>query len=253
MMQAALTRKKTPGPTATPPPAVPPARLPVSYRVNTVKVVVVAAIWAMPLLVPSGPGNTSPADMFLGVAILTTALWFASRGHLMRFPYVVPVGLSILAGALATAVAYSGAYVSVGGGLISLIQDAFLLAWCIGIANVGRDPALLRGITRAWAISVTCWAAVMIIRVFAHIGILSGENARNGVRAALTLGDPNLAANYFICGLLVLRAAKYPRRRPFRWICCALIVTSITLTGSNAGAPALIITTLLGASFGTPR
>jgi O-antigen ligase len=253
MTQAAMTREKAPGPTTTQPPTVPPARPPVSHRVDMVKVVVVAAIWAMPLLVPSGPGNTAPADIFLGVAILTTALWFASRGHVMRFPYVVPVGLSILAGALASTVAYSGAYVSVGGGLISLIQDAFLLAWCIGIANVGRDPALLRSITRAWATSVTCWAAVMIIGVFAHIGILSGENARNGVRAALTLGDPNLAANYFICGLLVLRAAKYPRRRAIRWICCALIVTAIALTGSNGGALVLIITTVLGAIIGIAR
>src|SRR5260370_38425335 len=103
MMQAALTRKKTPGPTATPPPAVPPARLPVSYRANTVKVVVVAAIWAMPLLVPSGPGNTAPADMFLGLAILTPALGSASRGPVMRLPHVGPYGLSILARRLSPA------------------------------------------------------------------------------------------------------------------------------------------------------
>ena len=36
------------------------------------------------------------------------------------------------------------------------------------------------------------------------------RDPRNGVRAAFTLGDPNLAANYFICSLLVLRAARYP-------------------------------------------
>ena len=100
---------------------------------------------------------------------------------------------------------------SVGGGLVTLIQDAFLLAWAITIANVGRDPALLRTITRAWVISVTCWAALMIIGVFGHIAVLSGETTRNGVRAAFTLADPNLAANYFICSLLVLRAARYPR------------------------------------------
>jgi O-antigen ligase len=143
--------------------------------------------------------------------------------------------------------------VSVGGGLVTLIQDAFLLAWGITIANLSRDPALLRTIVRAWAISVTCFAALMIIGVFAHIPLLSGEIARNGVRAAFTLGDPNLAANYFICSLLVLRAARYPGRRALRWLCCALIVTAIILTGSNGGVLVLVITTVLGGLFTLAR
>ena len=257
MTQATLTPQTTPGqPTTQEPPASAspaPARRPISRRANVVKVALVAAIWAMPLLIPSGPGNTAPADLFLGVFILASALWFASRAHVMRFPYMFPVGLSILAGALASTVAYRNAYVSVGGGLISLIQDAFVLAWCIGIANVGRDPAMLRTASRAWAISATTWAALMILGVMAHIGVLSGENARNGVRAAFTLGDPNLAANYFICSLLVLRAARFPRRRVIRWICCALLVAAIALTGSNGGALVLIATTALGAIFGMAR
>ena len=154
---------------------------------------------------------------------------------------------------MASTVAYSGAYVSVGGGLVTLIQDAFLLAWAITIANIGRDPALLRTMIRAWVISVTLWATLMIIGVFGHIPLLSGEIARNGVRAAFTLGDPNLAANYFICSLLVLRAARYPGRRALRWLCCALIVTAIILTGSNGGVLVLVITTVLGALFTLAR
>ena len=194
--------------TAQQPPAPPPerpqvsrranaARPQVSRRANMVKVIMGLAIWAMPMLRPAGPGNTAPADLFLGLAILITALWFASRRHVMRFPYMFPVGLSILAGALASTVAYSHAYVSVGGGLVSLLQDAFLLAWCIGIANVGRDPALLRSMARAWAISATCWAALMIIGFFGHISVLSGQDLRTGIRAAFTLGDANLLARQF--------------------------------------------------------
>jgi O-antigen/teichoic acid export membrane protein/O-antigen ligase len=265
MTQAVLTQEETPGRAAAeqppgPPPARPqerdratPARPQVSRRANAVKVVMGLAIWAMPMLRPAGPGNTAPADLFLGLAILVTALWFASRSHVMRFPYMFPVGLSILAGALASTVAYSHAYVSVGGGLVSLIQDAFLLAWCIGIANVGRDPALLRSMGRAWAISATCWAALMVIGVFGHIGFLSGQDLRNGVRAAFTLGDPNLAATYFISSLLALRAMQFPRRRAIRWLCCAVIVTAIVLTGSNGGALVLIVTTVLGAIFRMAR
>lgn len=222
-------------------------------RRDVVKVVMGTAAAAIPLLVPAGLGNTAPADVFLAAAIFVGALWFSSRRQDMRFPYIVPIGLSILAGALASTIAYSDAYVSVGGGLVTLIQDAFLLAWAITIANVGRDPALLRSFTRAWAISVTCWAALMIIGVFGHISVLSGETVRDGARAMFTLGDPNLAANYFICSLLVLRAAQYPRRRPLRWLCCAVIVTAIALTGSNGGALVLVITTVLGGLFTLAR
>jgi O-antigen ligase len=93
----------------------------------------------------------------------------------------------------------------------------------------------------------------MIIGVAGHVSLLSGETARNGVRAAFTLGDPNLAANYFICALLVLRAMRYPRRRVLRWVCCALIVTAVVLTGSNGGALVLVVSTVAGAIFGIAR
>ncbi len=242
-----------PGPAPLPPLAAPSATPPASRRRNVVKVVLGIAIAAMPFLVPAFTGNTAPADAFLAAAIFVGALWFSSRRQAMRFPYMLPIGLSILAGALASTVAYSDAYVSVGGGLVSLIQDAFLLAWTITIANIGRDPAMLRTITRAWVISVTCWAALMIIGVFAHITLLSGEQLRNGVRAAFTLGDPNLAANYFICSLMVLRATRCPGRRLLRWFCCALIVTAIILTGSNGGVLVLVIITVLGALFTLAR
>jgi O-antigen/teichoic acid export membrane protein/O-antigen ligase len=229
------------------PDAKPAVRL--DRRANIVKVFVGVGIWAMPLLVPAGPGNTAPADVFLAFAVIVAILWFSARSQLLRFPYVFPVGLSVLAGALASTVAYAGAYVSVGGGLITLLQDVFLLAWALSIANIGRDPKLLRTITRAWAISTPVWAAVMIFGVLAHISLLSGETPRDGVRAAFTLGDPNLAANYFMCSLLVLRATRYPRRRLLRWLCCALIVTAVVLTGSNGGAIVLILTAVLGGLF----
>jgi hypothetical protein len=245
-----LTTRRASAPDRQAPQELPAVQAPSTRRrADVVTVAMGAAICAMPLLVPSGPGNTAPADVFLATAMLAGGLWFSARRQLLRFPYVFPAALSILAGALASTVAYAGAYDNVGGGLITLIQDAFVLGWGITIANLGRDPARLRAITRAWAASATCWAAVMIIGVLGHVDLLSGETARNGVRAAFTLGDPNLAANYFICSLLVLRAARYPRRPVLRWACCALLVTATVLTGSNGGALVLIATTILGALF----
>jgi len=228
-------------------PPAPSERRRFSRRADVVKVAAGIGIAAMPLLVPAGPGNTAPADVFLACVVLVSLLYLAGKRHAMRFPYVFPVGLSILAGALASAVAHAQAYTGAGGGRISLIQDMFVLAWGISIANLGRDARLLNAITRAWVISATCWAALMIIGVLGHISVLSGETARNGVRAAFTLGDPNLAANYFICCLLMLRATQFPRRRLIRWACGAVIVVAIGLTGSNGGAVVLVVTALLGA------
>jgi hypothetical protein len=236
-------------PSAARPGLAPPERRRVSRRHDLAKIAISLGISAMPLLVPAGPGNTAPADVFLLVAVVVSALWLAGRQQPMRFPYVFPMGLSILAGALASTVAYAHAYVSVGGGLITLLQDMFVLIWAIMIANLGRDPRMLKTITRAWAISVVCAACLMTIGVMSHISLLSGETPRNGVRAAFTLGDPNLAANYFIVGLLMLRAARFPRRRSARGLCCALVVTAIALTGSNGGAIVLVVSTLLGGLF----
>ena len=69
MTQMTLTHEETPDlTTAQQPPAPPPERPQVSRRANVVKVIMGLAIWAMPMLRPAGPGNTAPADLFLGLA-----------------------------------------------------------------------------------------------------------------------------------------------------------------------------------------
>src|SRR5690242_8189308 len=93
----------------------------------------------------------------------------------------------------------------------------------------------------------------MIIGVEAGLPWLSGTTARDGTRAALTLGDPNLAANYCLCALFVLRAAQRPRRRIPRLLCCAVIIVALGLTLSNGGLLALLVATQLGWIFGLAR
>jgi len=86
----------------------------------------------------------------------------------------------------------------------------------------------------------------MIIGVFAHIPLLSGEIPRNGVRAAFPRwATRTLAANYF--HLLAAGAAGGPvpgAGLPSDGSCCAVIVTAIVLTGfQTAGALVLVVTT----------
>jgi hypothetical protein len=213
----------------------------VPRRRTATQIGVVLAVCVLPLLRPAGPGNTGLVDLGLIMVMLVAALWLSGHGHVVRLPYAVPVGLSLLGGTLAGLAA--------GGGSLALLQDVFLFGWAVAIANLGRSAELLGTLVRAWALSVTGWAALLVVGVLWHLSWLSGQTGLDGSRASLTFGDPNLAANYFLCGLLVLRAGQVPRRTGPRVLCCAVIVTAIVLTGSNGGMSALLIVSLAGWLF----
>jgi O-antigen ligase len=217
-------------------------------RFRLTQVAICLAIVALPLLRPSGPGNTGMVDLALLVAMFASAMWASLRSQRLRLPYALPMGLTMLAGAIAVAAggASSGA---AGRGLLAIGQDVFVLGWAAAVATLGRDPKLLDMLCRAWAYSAAGWAAVLIIGELAGISAITGISARDGIRASLTLGDPNLAANYFLCGLLVIRATRRPRRRGLRVFMCALVVTGVILTLSNGGILAMLIATVAGALF----
>ena len=224
-----------------PPTVVPPSRV---RRQLTVGVIVLATA-SLPLLRPAGPGNTGLADVGLIIATLITALWLSGRGQRIYLPYALPVMLTIASGALAAIVS--------GGSGLPLIQDAFVFAWPIAVVNLARDARMLDVLVKSWAYSGVVWGALLIVGVAAGLPWLTGITARDGVRASLTLGDPNLAASYFLCALFVLRACQRPRMRKRRWVCCAIVVTALGLTLSNGGVLTLLIATELGWVFGVAR
>jgi hypothetical protein len=208
---------------------------------RSVMIATVVAIAGMPLLVPSGPGNTGIADIGITVCILLTLGCAVRGGWQFRFPYAIPVLLFTLAGAAALL------SVSAPPGIwIVLLQDLFTLLWACSLANLARDPRALRTMLHAWAWSGLAWAALMLIGVFTKQAWLSGVSARNGSRASLTFGDANLAAGYFVTSLLMLRAALVPAARPLRYLACALLVTAVVFTGSNGGFLALAAATGFG-------
>ncbi|GAA2593101.1 hypothetical protein GCM10010399_24640 [Dactylosporangium fulvum] len=216
-----------------------------SARRRLVQIAISVAVVSMPLLRPSGPGNTGLVDLALVGAMVTCTVWASTRSVRARLPYALPVGLTMTAGALAVVI-NSGHPGVVERGAIALAQDLFVFGWAAAVATVGSDHRLLDTFCRAWAYSATAWAAVMIIGEVAGIAWLSGISARDGIRASLTLGDPNLAASYFVCGLLVMRATRRPRRTGLRWAACALVVTAVVLTLSNGGILAVLAATVLG-------
>lgn len=216
-------------------------------RPTAVGIALAAAIAAMPILVPSGPGNTAPADAAIGAACLVTVLWLRRTGARVRVPYLLPVTLTMLAGLLATY--FSGDHRVA----LAVVQDGFSLLWAASIANAVRlDPWLLRIVVSTWVRSGIVWAALLCFGRLAGINSLAGITARDGTRAAFTLGDPNLAGNYFVACLAMLLATSVVRRRVGRIAGGIVILLAIVFTGSNGAAIGLLVVVAVGL-LGTVR
>jgi O-antigen ligase len=227
-----------------------PARQLSRWRITVGTVTV--AIAALPLLRPSGPGNTGLVDLALLVAILAAVLAASTRAYRIRMPYAFAAGLTVVAGAVAVTLSPAGSGEVHRGGL-ALVQDVFVFGWAAAITTVSHDRRLLDTVFKAFAFSTVAWAALLIVGEIAGLTWITGINSRDGIRASLTFGDPNLAADYFVCGLLVLRACQRPRHRGRRFVCCAVIVTAIIMTLSNGGMIALLIASSLGGLFALAR
>jgi O-antigen ligase len=190
----------------------------------------------LPLLKPSGPGNSSPVDVFFAVAIGATILWAGLAGQDLRLPYALAVGLLMLGGAIGS---LAGPFPELG--LLSLVQDFVLLIWCGVLVNTARSPVALQWILRAWVWSSIAWALVLVLAVASGNYALAGITDRTGVRAALTFGDPNYAANYFFVSLMILMSARIPRHLGLRIAGAVLLIAGLALTGSNGGILATAI------------
>ena len=195
---------------------------------------VAAAVIMLPLINPTGPGNLGPVDPLVLASIATVLMWAATRSRVLRVPYALAMGLSLFGGALG---ALNGPVPELGA--IALLQDLVLLAWCAAIVTLGQEPNALRTLVRAWAGAAIIWAAVLVTSVSVGLTAISGQTAANGSRAALTFGDPNVAANYFCISIMIVWAARWPRNAALRWTGYLLLVTALALTGSNGGAAAI--------------
>ena len=199
-----------------------------------VVVVLALCIALAPLVSPKGPGNGGPIDLFVAIGVTTTLLWALRRRARLQFPYLVPVTVFVtvgLASALGSAVAFRGG--------TAVAQEIFLFLWCAALATVCRTPRALGVLLRTWALSVTVWGGLLIIGVVGGVPLLSGTK-HAGTRARLFFDHPNMAGNFFMIGLFLVVASGFPRRRPLRYACCAVLLVATFLTGSNAALLSLV-------------
>jgi hypothetical protein len=193
-------------------------------------VAMVLALALQPALHPTGPGNSSPVDLFTLVSLIAAAMWAAAERIRMRAPYVLAAALMILGGTLA---GINGPLP--GMSLLGVIQDIVLIAWCTAIGVLARVPGRLLLLARAWAYGATASASILILGYFAHVTAITGIVAREGNRVLFTFGDPNYAATYWVLSIFIVHACQTPRRLGLRLCAYGLLVWALFLSESNGG------------------
>jgi O-antigen ligase len=196
-----------------------------------------AAVALLPVLVPRGPGNTSPADLFAAVFLLLALLALAQRGRRLRVPAAGAVAL-ILAGSVVALALSSQPDV----GLLTLLVDTYLLLLFIAITNHlsgERAERLLRLILIVWTVAALVWAAVLLAGYF-HLlpnGVehLLQIRAKSHRGAGVSRNNPNLAGSYMMTSVCVLLASPWPRCRPLRLLAACWLLWAMFVTGSLGG------------------
>ena len=188
------------------------ARVTAAAGAKAAVVTTAAAVAMLPVLVPRGPGNVAPADLFIAVALGACLLWAGKSHRPWGFPYAVAMWIFMAGGAIGALVGP----VPLSGGL-ALVQDLEMLLWCWAVANIASTPERLRTLVSTWAYSSVVWAALLIVGLLTRTHFLTGQTGSEGSRTALTLYDPNYSASYWFISIMVIWASGVPHRRSALW------------------------------------
>ncbi|WP_369132358.1 O-antigen ligase family protein [Modestobacter sp. I12A-02662] len=208
------------------------------------------------LVNPKGPGRLGPVDVVMATGIVAAVLWALRARAAVRMPYVLPMAGLMTAGLIAALVGPAPIR-----GVQSVVQEIFLLLWCAAIATVCCSPRALAFALRAWALTATGWAALLVVAVLIDERAISGAGttasddpnyvaglSETATRARLFFDHPNMAGNFFMIAVFIVVASGFPRALGARVGACGVLVTAMFLTGSNAALLSLLVGG--GATFG---
>jgi O-Antigen ligase len=199
------------------------------------------AVCSLPVLLPHGPANLTPADLAIAVAIGCTLMWAAYTQQRIAVPYRMAVAAMVLAGVVA---GLAGRWP--GLALVSVMQDVFLFAWAAALATVVKSAAALNTLLRVWVWSGTAWALAFVIGT-TRSAVTAGPDAS---RVSFTFGDQNAAGLYFVLTLLIMIATGRPRARLARIGIATLLLLATLYTGSLGAISGLLLATACGIVLG---
>jgi O-antigen ligase len=197
----------------------------------------------LPLLVPRGPGNTAPVDLFAAGFLVLALLALARSARPVEVPAWPALALIVIGSLVALALSDLPRI-----GLLTLMVDIYLILLLVAITNHLRlDAPGVRAVLVVWTVAALAWTAVLI---GAHYRVLPQALAEllqlkpNAKRASGPTGNnPNLAGSYLVASFFVLLASPWPRRRRFRMLAGGWLLLGEVATGSLGG--------LLGLGVGT--
>jgi hypothetical protein len=204
-----------------------------------------ASVALLPLLKPGGPMNLAPVDLLMALAVLACLLWAGMSRWPLRWPYALPAALMITGGALAAAFGPVPL-----ASVVALVQDAWLLVWCWTLVNLASSPGRIRILLGTWAYAGVAWGVLLFVGLALGLSWLTGQDASEGSRTALTTGDPSYGASYMFISLMIIWATRRPRARAVRVAACLVLVAGIVSTGSNSGMVSLVIGTSVACVIG---
>lgn len=216
------------------PPQEAPAKLPRGSAQRAAVITLVVAVIFQPILHPTGPGNSSPVDLFIVAAIVASMVWLAGTHRKLRAPYVIPFLLYIAAGAASGLVSSQPTTA-----LLTLAIDILLFLWCTTVVNVLSGPRALRYALVAWSWSGIAWAGIFVASWAGHVTPLEGIIPADGNRLSFTFGDPNYCSWFWFATIFVIYASRTPGKRWMRLVGYAVLLWAMALTESNGGVVAL--------------
>jgi O-antigen ligase len=138
-------------------------------------------------------------------------------------------------------------------GIVALLQDIVLIAWCWALANISHSAANLRLLLATWVYAAVGWAVIAFVGLATGSTLLTGQIERQGTRLQLTLADPSYTANYFFISIMIMWATRRPTHRVLRLAAYALLLAAIAATGSNSGIVAVVVGTVVATVLGIYR
>jgi O-antigen ligase len=194
-----------------------------------------ATVALLPLLIPSGPGNTAPADAFAIGFIALTFVALAQRHRRLETP--APFALTLMLFGSLIALALSA---DLRTGALTLVIDVYLVLLFVAVVNhLSGDERALRMVLVVWTIAALVWAATVIGEYYHALpGPIAAlfHTSPNAIRFAGPARNlANLAASYLVTSFFVLLASPWPRRRPLRALAGGWLLLGMLATGSIGG------------------
>jgi O-antigen ligase len=205
----------------------------------------------LPLLAPSGPGNSAPVDAAAMLFLLAALATLAFGRQPVRTPAAPVLGAIALFSLLATA-----ASLAPRTSMLSIVVEAYLIVlfWAAASVLDGNRRAVRR-IMGVWVLSAVAWASIVLGAQYhllpASLATLLASYDKSG-RVAGAAENPNLAASYFVTSLFVLLAAPRTLPRVVRLVAAVVITWAVVVTGSNGAMLGLavgVVVVAVGALF----